>query len=284
MSELQEVKKRILHLAAHDNRIRAVLLNGSRANPNIEPDPYQDFDLVFVVDDLEGFLIDRDWLYQLGSPLLQQLPDEMILGNEEREKKASFTFLTIFEDGNRIDLTLFAREKLDTEFKTDSLTIVWADKDDLFGQIPASSDKDYHIKKPDQQEFSEVCNEFWWTATYVAKGLKRKQIIYAKDMMERVVRPMFLKMIEWKTGCEHDFSISVGKSAKWAHQFLDASFYHDVLKTYVDADIESNWNALLLMAEIFRDEEYKLAEKLMLQSNITEAENALKYIGLLRYE
>ncbi len=41
----------ILDTARADERIRAVILNGSRANPNAPRDPFQDFDIVYLVTD-----------------------------------------------------------------------------------------------------------------------------------------------------------------------------------------------------------------------------------------
>jgi hypothetical protein len=34
----------------------AVLLNGSRANTRLKPDPLQDFDIIYLVNDLESFI------------------------------------------------------------------------------------------------------------------------------------------------------------------------------------------------------------------------------------
>jgi aminoglycoside 6-adenylyltransferase len=48
MRDENEIKNQIIQFALKDNRIRAVLLNGSRANPTIIPDKYQNFDLLFV--------------------------------------------------------------------------------------------------------------------------------------------------------------------------------------------------------------------------------------------
>lgn len=170
MQKQEEIKNKVLKLAENDNRIRAVLLNGSRANPKVKPDKYQDFDIVFIAQDFDTFLNDRSWISLLGKPILQQLPDEMTLGGDQNQEKVSFSFLMIFEEGHRIDLTLFPREKPGTDFEADSLTIVWLDKDELFKDVPPPTDNDYHIAKPGQQAFFEVCNEFWWTITYVAKG------------------------------------------------------------------------------------------------------------------
>ncbi|HXJ99173.1 MAG TPA: aminoglycoside 6-adenylyltransferase [Gelidibacter sp.] len=269
-----EIQSRILNIAQTDDRIRAVILNGSRANAKVTPDAYQDYDIVFIVKDFDQFLNDRNWINLLGTPILQQLPDEMELGKDENHKKFSFTFLMIFDDGNRIDLTLFPYEKFDTHFEIDSLTLVLLDKDQLFKTIPEPSDVDYHIKRPTQKQFMEVCNEFWWTATYVAKGLKRKEIIYAKEMMETVVRPMFWQLLEWHIGSEHDFKVSAGKSGKFADKFLSEALYKAVLKTYSNANLENNWNALFLMLKLFKKQQKQLAEKLHFEWNQDEAENS----------
>lgn len=54
----QEMYDLILAAAQQDTRIRAVYLNGSRANPNVPRDMFQDFDVVYVVTDIASFLQD----------------------------------------------------------------------------------------------------------------------------------------------------------------------------------------------------------------------------------
>jgi len=284
MHKQEQIKNKILNLAKTDDRIRAVLLNGSRANSKVNPDKYQDYDLVFIVNNFDTFLKDRSWINILGNPILKQLPDEMELGKEENENKVSFIFLMIFEGGTRIDLTLFPNAKFETHFKIDSLTIAWLDKDNLFKNISKSSDKDYLITKPNQQEFSEVCNEFWWTILNVAKGLKRGEIIYAKEILENNVRPMLWQLIEWNIGSKHNFKISVGKSGKFANKFMAKSLYENILKTYTNSNIENNWDALFLMTKIFHKEQKRLAKNLNFHINTNEAKNSKEYLKQIRKE
>lgn len=278
------IQNKILKFAENNSKVRAVILNGSRANANIHKDALQDFDIVFIVEDLNSFIENREWIFSFGEPILQQIPDEMSLGNDLHEIKYSFTFLTYFKDGNRIDLTLFPIEKFERHFQTDSLSIVWIDKDKRLTNIPEASDKDYHIRKPTQQEFSEVCNEFWWCITNVAKGLKRKEIIYAKDMMENVVRPMFLQILEWKIGFENNFTVSTGKSGKLMNTYLDSDFYNTLLKTYSDSIIDNNWNSLFLMMTIFKKEQENLSEKLHLKTNSEEIVNAFEIVNKIKVQ
>ncbi len=52
-------------VAESDPRVRAVYMNGSRANPNSHPDLFQDFDIVYVTTDIAGMLAERSWLAPL---------------------------------------------------------------------------------------------------------------------------------------------------------------------------------------------------------------------------
>src|SRR5579863_10205105 len=189
MRPSEEIKKLILEKAEKDSRIRAVLLNGSRANPKIKPDRFQDFDIVYIVTETESFLSDHDWIRVFGEILIMQLPAEMEF--PKGQKKSSFAYLALFKDGNRIDLTLFPKNRLQSEFVIDSLTVLLLDKDNLFPHLQPASDSDYLIKQPSEKEFTDCCNEFWWVCTYVAKGLCRSEITYAKEMLEIPVRNMF---------------------------------------------------------------------------------------------
>ncbi|WP_018614824.1 aminoglycoside 6-adenylyltransferase [Segetibacter koreensis] len=277
-----EIKNLILEFSKQDERIRAVLLNGSRANQNIKPDKLQDFDIVFVVDNLESFTINHSWTNIFGERILFQLPDEMTFGNKDRyEENISFAYLMLFKDGNRIDLTLFPKQKLTSDFKRDSLTILWLDKDNLFTHLPQASDKDYHIQKPTEKEFLDTCNEFWWVSTYVGKGLLRDKIIYAKEMLETVVRPMFMKVIEWKVGIENNFDVSIGKSGSFLRTFVPGDFHNKVLLTYSNFETEENWKALFLMTEIFQQTSDFIADKMGFAINREEQQNTLAYLKKL---
>lgn len=278
MDRDDHIKNTILNFSGNDARVRAVILNGSRAIPSVVPDKYQDYDILFVVREFGTFLNDKNWKSFLGEPIIQQLPNEMKLGKDQNEEQISFAYLMIFEDGNRIDLTLFPIEKFHSNYHFDSLTLVWLDKDDLFKEIPDPSDRDYHIAKPDEREFLETCNEFWWTAIYVAKGLARQEIVYAKDIMENVVRPMFMKLIEWKIGYENDFSVSVGKSGKFIKRYIDSTLYKQILSTYTDANVENNWGALMNMMSIFKDLQIQNAENFNFKVDLDEATNSIEYI------
>ena len=250
MRSVSEIQTLLIDIAKNDERIRAVLLNGSRANPLIPPDPYQDFDIVYIVNQLQTFTNDHNWVEVFGEPIIMQLPDEMSFGEKRDE---GFGYLMLFKDGNRIDLTLFPLNKVRKDYWPDSLTLCWLDKDNLFQNLPKPSDKDYLIKKPTEKEFQDTCNEFWWVSTYVVKGLLRNEITYTKEMMETVLRPMFMKMVEWYIGMKTDFSVSFGKAGRLMKGYLSKEEYESILQTYSDQQAESNWNSLFKMTKLFSE-------------------------------
>lgn len=284
MRNTETIKNLIIDKAKSDERIRAVLLNGSRANPNVKADKFQDFDIVYIVNDLQPFISDHTWVDYFGDRLICQLPDEMDLGQGIKKSKDSFAYLMLFEDGNRIDLTLVSKKKLKSNFHQESLTELWLDKDKMFANIPIANESDYLIKKPSEREFIETCNEFWWVCTYVAKGLVREEITYAKEMLETVVRPMFMKMIEWQIGLDTNFSVSFGKCGKFLKNHISKETYAKILKTYSDYQIENNWRAFSFMTKLFAELAKSVGDKMRFSYNKLEEKNVNCYIENLRLE
>ena len=55
MRSEQEMYELIINTARNDERIRAVIMNGSRANPNAPRDIFQDYDIVYIVTEVSSF-------------------------------------------------------------------------------------------------------------------------------------------------------------------------------------------------------------------------------------
>ena len=275
MRSASEIQTLLIDFAKKDERVRAVLLIGSRANPNTTTDPYQDFDIVYIVNQLQTFTNDHSWVDVFGERVIMQLPDEMSFGERRDE---GFGYLMLFKDGNRIDLTLFPLNKVRKDYWPDSLTLCWLDKDNLFEYLPKPTDKDYLIKKPSEKEFQDTCNEFWWVSGYVVKGLLRNEITYAKEMVESVVRPMFMKIVEWYIGVKTDFSVSFGKAGRFMKEYLSKEEYEFILQTYSDQQTENNWNSLFKMTELFSQFANEVAVGLGSKYNLKEEGNVRSYL------
>jgi aminoglycoside 6-adenylyltransferase len=115
-------------------------------------------------------------------------------------------------------------------------------------------------------------------STYVAKGLYRNELTYAKDMFENPVRKMYLKMIEWHIGVNTHFSVSFGKSGKNMKGNITTSLWNKILETYPDARPGEIWNSLLLMTGNFRELAIEVARELQFEYNSSEDENISQYL------
>lgn len=273
------IKEKILQFAERDDRIRAVLLEGSRANMMISQDCLQDFDVVFIVSDFDGFLKDDSWTDMFGEKIIEQQPEISSVG----EKTENFySYLILYKAGFRVDFSV-----IPVEFRHDfeeSVRVVWLDKDGLHENLPKSSDRKYWVQKPSQQRFDEVCNEFWWVSTYVAKGLARNEITYAVKHYEEILRVMLMQVLDWKIGIENDFKVSTGKSGKFYSKYLDENIYREFLETYTDAELSRLWAALFKMTGLFSVTAKDVAQKMAFRYNTGEEENVLNYLHQVHSE
>lgn len=280
MRNEKEMKALILDIASQDDRIRAVILNGSRANPDAPPDFFQDYDIVYVVTEIAPFKNDPDWPKQFGELMIMQRPDDMQAMPPADD--APYAFLMQFADGNRIDLTLFPITRL-PELGEDSLSILLLDKDGLIKPFPPPGDKDYLPQPPTEKEFADCCNEFWWVSTYIAKGLWREEIIYAKSLQDQVVRPMLLQMLVWYIGIKTDFSRNPGKFGKYFQQYLEPELWEMLQATYADADYEHTWQSLDTMCQLFRTLSRFVAEHFDFEYPSHEDEKVTAHLNHVRH-
>lgn len=275
MRRPDEIKSLIVRVAQDDARIRAVLLTGSRANPDAPIDIFQDFDVVYVVGEIGSFVRDQDWIAQFGETLIVQRPEEM--GNPPPSNDGTYAYLMLFTDGNRIDLTLCPFEILSRQ-EPDSMTLVLLDKDGTLGTLPAPSQASYILRAPTEKEFADCSNEFFWMCTYVAKGLWRNEIVYAKSMYELFVRPQALRMLDWYIGMSAGFAVNLGKYGKLYKRYLPQDLWILLEQSYSDADIGNSWAALHALYKAFRISSEAVAENCGFVFHHQEADNVGAYL------
>jgi aminoglycoside 6-adenylyltransferase len=245
----EEMLELILDVAKKDDSIRAVTMNGSRVNPNAKKDPFQDFDIVYLVRDVEPYKRNKAFISQFGEMMILQTPEDMV--DPPAEDDGHYSYLMQFLDGNRIDLSFFSLEKISSCIE-DSLTIVLLDKDHLIPELPPPSDRDYLPKPPTAKLFEDCCNEFWWVSVYVAKGLWRDELTYSKQTLDLYVREQLMKMLVWYFGVQTDFQKSPGKMGKYFKEGLEPEIWAQLEKTYADAQPEHIWDSLIVMGNLFR--------------------------------
>ncbi|MFN2216171.1 MAG: aminoglycoside 6-adenylyltransferase [Anaerolineales bacterium] len=249
MRSEKEMFDLIINTAREDDRIRAVIMNGSRANPNAPRDIFMDFDIVYLVTDSIPFHKNLEWIKRFGELMILQMPEDM--ADPPPGADGHFTYLMQFMDGNRIDLGIFPLDMLQ-EVLQDDLAVLLLDKDGIIPSLDPPSEKGFFPKPPSLKAYADCCNEFWWVSNYVAKGLWRNEILYALFMMNDVIRVQLMKMLTWLVGVDTEFSKNPGKFGKYMQQYLSTEMWDQLLRTYPKAESNNIWQALFTMGDLFR--------------------------------
>ncbi|MBM7097708.1 aminoglycoside 6-adenylyltransferase [Bacillus sp. H-16] len=283
MRKEQEMLDVILTVAKEDERIRAVYMNGSRTNPNVPKDTFQDYDIVYVVTETMSFIQDEEWISVFGDLLMIQEPDknDKLLGMDVNLNR-SYCYLMLFKDGNRIDLHIQTEEVMREEYGQDSLTIPLLDKDAVLPAIPESTDVDYHVTRPEKARFDGACNEFWWCMQNVGKGLWRDELPYAKGMFEQVVRRPLDQIVSWWISMQQDFVMSPGKMGKYFKTYLPEHYWDLYKKTYAGPGVEESWEAVFAACELFRTLAREVAENLSYEYPEEDDRNMTVYLERVR--
>ena len=247
-----------LSFAQNDERIRLVGMEGSRTNINVPKDKFQDYDISFIVTDVCSFTGSDDWLDVFGKRIIMQKPEAMSLFAPESDW---FSYLMIFDDGIKIDLSIIPVNLLEKYLQSDKLLRILLDKDRRVPNPPSPTDEDYWIYKPSGAFFDDCCNEFWFVSTYVAKGLLRDELLFAAYHMERIMRVQLFNMLSWKIGADRGYGFSIGKCNKYIKQYLTENEWALLIKTYRLDSIEGCWAALKAAHELFRQASRYVSDK-----------------------
>lgn len=264
----KEMLDMLLAVAAADDNIRAVYIEGSRANPKVPRDLFQDYDIGFVVRDVKRYSEDPGWIDRFGERLYMQCP------RDSRTDECCYWLMQL-ADGNRLDLHVGTPEYTLSDLE---LYRVLLDKDGILPQPDQTSDERYWVRRPSEEEYDAACNEFWWCLNNVAKGLWRGELPYVMYMLDCALRPMVHRLLEWRIGCEHDFSVSPGKCGKYMSRYLPRPVYEAYLSTWAEARTEALWPAVLGMCDLVDETAAFVGETLGYSYNTEEAKNSRAFL------
>ena len=246
-------------------QVKAVAMSGSRTCPNVPKDEFQDYDVVYIVDDLDNLTSDLSWLDQFGKRLIEQ---EVSLGNRR-------LYLMLFEDGNRIDLTLCPKEYIQEWVDSEAGFTVLEDPENLFEPYFPNPER-YWIISATEMDFKNSCNEFWWVSAYVVKGICRHQVIYATDHLYGICQQELLKLLAWQVAADKGM-VDVGKNYKYLFQYLPAEKEKEFTALLDFFDQKSLTKSLLATMNFFHKEAQAFSLKTGFQYDKVTAEKMIEY-------
>jgi len=266
----------IITVANSETSIRAVTMEGSRANPLIPKDQYQDYDIIFYVTDILPYYNHPGWVEErFGKPLIMQMPE----AKRWPDGGGHFNYQMIFEDGNRIDLTFQPKKYIESN----EPSVILLDKDNGTGFLPSSlptpNDEVYHIKPPSSLYFYSCCNNFWWCLNNVAKGIARDELPYVMNMINGVVRFELHDMIGWYIGTNYGFNLSVGKDNKYIKRYLSHELYDLYMATYSGSDYPSIWTSVFTVCDLFHTLAVEVAKSFGFTYRQNEEDGIRRYLN-----
>ena len=250
---------------AKNLKVKAVALSGSRTNQKVQTDEFQDYDLVYVVDDIDNLTSDLSWLDLFGKRIIEQ---EVGFGHRR-------LFLMLFEDGNRIDLTLCPKDHIQEWVDSEAGFTIFEDPEHLFESFSPNLER-FWIHPASETDFKNSCNEFWWVSAYVVKGICRNQPIYATDHLYSICQQELLKVLAWQVVSDRG-KVDIGKNYKYLFNYLPAEKEKEFFALLDFSSVEKLTQSLFATMKFFHQEAQSLAQKLGFDYDKEVAEKMIEY-------
>ena len=246
-------------------QVTAVAMSGSRTDTKASKDEFQDYDVVYVVENLDELITDLSWLDQFGKRIIEQ---EVGLGQRR-------LYLMLFEDGNRIDLTLCPKQQIQEWVDSEAGFTVLEDPEHLFEPYSPNIER-YWTNPASQTDFEKACNEFWWVSAYVVKGICRNQLIYATDHLYGICQQELLKILAWQVASDRG-KVDIGKNYKYLFQYLPTEKEKEFSALLDFSSVEKLTQSLFATMQLFHREAQILAQKMGFAYDKEVAEKMMRY-------
>ena len=250
---------------AKNLKVKAVALSGSRTDTKAPKDEFQDYDVVYVVDDFDNLTSDLSWLDYFGKRIIEQ---EVVLDHRR-------LYLMLFEDGNRIDLTLCLKDHIQEWVDSEAGFTVLEDPEHLFEPYSQNLER-YWTSPASAIDFEKACNEFWWVSAYVVKGICRKQVIYATDHLYGICQQEFLKILAWQVASDRG-KVDIGKNYKYLFNYLPAEQKKEFSNLLDFSSLDKITQSLFATMQLFHREAQSLAQKMDFDYDKEVAEKMIEY-------
>jgi aminoglycoside 6-adenylyltransferase len=284
-ASFDDLESRVTEWAAARGDIRAAIVVGSRAREDRPADEWADLDVGFVVKRPARYLSDVRWLAEIASPLVSYRdsagPTIHVLFEGGLDVGLAFLPYSAFKSALRFIAPIKRRPGVQRALpfglgtRIDSLIAegaayygrgyrVLVDKDGLvarfMAEFPAPA---VRVEPPSKDDFSQTVNEFWFSAVWIAKHLRRGEHWWTiEGGWNHHMRPLMLRMIEWHACSERGWSFDVWSDGRFLEEWADPGIVECLRDALPRYDGEAIWSALLASMESFRSIANETARRL----------------------
>jgi aminoglycoside 6-adenylyltransferase len=272
----------IIRWAQQSPLIKALVLTGSRTNPNDTTDELSDFDLVVVTPDVT-FIDNDDWLSNISAYWV------CIRDKYELDGFVVPTRLVIFDAKMKVDFSFIGPDAIENFVRPAALPDgfgngyhVLLDKGNLLTHLPPPDNTRYTVGPPTKMEFATNVREFWFEAWHVAKYLRRGDLVTAR-WRDWSTKHFLMQMLQW----QHALTVGAFRPKPYGigiEKWLTPSLLKKLHGCFAGISPADGWISLGKTSLLYREVASEVAQKLKFPYEKSLDENVSSFIKTLAEE
>ncbi|HEV2073956.1 MAG TPA: aminoglycoside 6-adenylyltransferase [Thermomicrobiales bacterium] len=245
---------RFVRWATAQPAIEAAMVVGSRARTDHPADAWSDLDIVIFATDPEILLENDAWLHNIGDPVITFLEATAVGAWRERR--------VLFDGARDVDFSVVPADLLN------ELNAMHPG-DLLHAEVGATIARGYRVLidrnerltpilrrittiteceplPPTYEQFDETINDFWYHCVWIAKKLRRGDLIVAHECLDGHQRRLIMHLIRWHPERKGTLWHGARFMEEWAPQEVTMR----LATTWAEHDTESIRCALTNMMDL----------------------------------
>ncbi len=242
------IQKQFLLWADDQDDIRAVIQVGSRTRTDHLPDEWSDLDLMIYANTPGQYFENIKWLDEIG-PVWMAVSSRTA-GNDPE-------ILVTFEGGFNVDFVFNPYTQLHEIVKASIIPSghwrgakVILDKDAIAQATIPESFTSHLAPLPDFKNFLWNVNAFWYTAFYLAKQLRRGDLVMVKQRDSDLKRCL-IQMIEWNARSKKN-ATDTWHMGRYMQEWADPRAWSAYQQAFSRFDLSDSWKGLITSIELFK--------------------------------
>lgn len=247
-----------------EENVRAGLIIGSRARVDHPADEWSDLDIILIAKDLEPILNSAGWIENI-SPYWLTFIDRTGDGSGYERR-------VLFEGGMDVDFAPISLADFNaaTSAGPSPETVdavsrgvrVLVDKDGLLESLLEVEFKPPPWSPPEDSQYFNNVNDFWFHALWTAKHLRRGELWWAKGGCDSHMKGLLRQMMEWHRRATSDSQTDTWMRGRFLEEWADPRAVKQLPEIFAHYDEADIWCALLVTIDLYRWLAIETAESL----------------------
>lgn len=282
MNSYDSIMEKMLSYAKESEMVQAMILFGSRARAVNAADQYSDYDIIFLVKDVDYFLNTDQWLNQIDKYYIS-FQEPTAAGGQERRVffKDSMDMDFLFYDV-QVSERLAADPTIQSFFSRGYRVLV--DKIDFKGAIernkPSESPEETRAIFT-EKEFINLANTFWFHSIWSVKKVLRGELWSAKCCIDGYMKDLLRQLLEGYSKAVNTKDFEVWHDGRFFDSWVDDQVKEQLKTAYGTYDTEGILEALKNTMLIFSEVSGRTAALLNYNNPITAETYAVEQLEKL---